>query len=75
LFEFSSIEQYHAQLKEGKFSCLQAVEYYLQQISAAKHLNAFIEIYAEEVLQKARSSMNTAKQVSQQANCTEWFLH
>ena len=53
MFEFSSIEQYHAQLKRGDVSCKQAVEHFLQQISASKHLNAFIEVYAEEALQKA----------------------
>jgi len=53
LFEFSSIEQYHAQLKKGNISCTQAVEYFLQKIDASKHLNAFIEIYADESLQKA----------------------
>jgi aspartyl-tRNA(Asn)/glutamyl-tRNA(Gln) amidotransferase subunit A len=53
LFEFSSIEQYHAQLQEGNTSCLQAVEYYLQRIEACKHLNAFIGIYADEAIQKA----------------------
>jgi aspartyl-tRNA(Asn)/glutamyl-tRNA(Gln) amidotransferase subunit A len=53
LFEFSSIEQYHAQLKKGNISCKQAVEYFLQKIDASKHLNAFIEIYADESLQKA----------------------
>ncbi len=54
MFDFSSIEQYHAQLQEGNITCLQAVEYYLQRISATKHLNAFIEIYADEALQKAK---------------------
>jgi len=53
LFESSSIEQYHAQLKRGDVSCKQTVEYFLQQISASKHLNAFIEVYAEEALQRA----------------------
>ena len=53
MFEFSSIEQYHAQLKKGNISCKQAVEYFLQQIDASKHLNAFIEVYADEALQKA----------------------
>jgi aspartyl-tRNA(Asn)/glutamyl-tRNA(Gln) amidotransferase subunit A len=53
LFEFSSIERYHAQLKRGDVSCKQAVEYFLQRIKASKHLNAFIEVYAEEALQKA----------------------
>jgi aspartyl-tRNA(Asn)/glutamyl-tRNA(Gln) amidotransferase subunit A len=54
LFEFSSIEQYHIQLQEGTVTCLQAVEYYLQRISATKRLNAFIEVFAEEALQKAK---------------------
>lgn len=53
MFEFSSIELYHAQLKEGRATCLQAVEYYLQKISNSLHLNAFIEIYKDEALQRA----------------------
>jgi aspartyl-tRNA(Asn)/glutamyl-tRNA(Gln) amidotransferase subunit A len=53
LFEFSSIEQYHAQLKKGNVTCEQAVEHFLQRINASKHLNAFIEVYAEEALSKA----------------------
>ena len=53
MFEFSSIEQYHAQLKRGNISCQQAVEYFLQRINASKRLNAFIEVYADEALQKA----------------------
>ena len=54
MFEFSSIEQYHADLKEEKLTCLQAVEYYLTQIQSKQHLNAFIEVYADEALQKAK---------------------
>jgi aspartyl-tRNA(Asn)/glutamyl-tRNA(Gln) amidotransferase subunit A len=54
LFQFSSIEHYHAQLKAGTVSCLQAVEYYLQRIAATRHLNAFIAVYAEEALQQAK---------------------
>ena len=53
MFEFSSIERYHAQLKKGNISCKQAVEYFLQRIDASKHLNAFIEVYADEALQRA----------------------
>jgi len=53
LFEFSSIELYHAQLKEGRATCLQAVEYYLRRINACLHLNAFIEIYKDEALKRA----------------------
>ncbi|HKB44357.1 MAG TPA: Asp-tRNA(Asn)/Glu-tRNA(Gln) amidotransferase subunit GatA [Chitinophagaceae bacterium] len=54
MFVFSSIEQYHAQLQEEAITCLQAVEYYLQKIKATSHLNAFIEVYADEALQKAK---------------------
>jgi aspartyl-tRNA(Asn)/glutamyl-tRNA(Gln) amidotransferase subunit A len=54
LFEFSSIEEYHARLKEGKATCLQAVEHYLQQIQNTRHLNAFVEVYAEEALHRAK---------------------
>ncbi len=53
MFEFSSIEQYHAQLKKGNITCKQAVEYFLHRITYSKHLNAFIEVYAEEALRKA----------------------
>jgi aspartyl-tRNA(Asn)/glutamyl-tRNA(Gln) amidotransferase subunit A len=65
LFEFSSIEQYHARLKEGKVTCLQAVEHYLKQMQSAQHLNAFIEIYSEEALQKAKELDNERKAGSQ----------
>lgn len=33
---------------------MQAVEFYLQQIEAKKHLNAYVDVYAEEALQKAK---------------------
>ena len=54
MFEFSSIEQYHAQLLKGNTTCLQAVEHYLHRIDATKHLNAFIEVYANEAIQQAK---------------------
>ena len=53
MFEFSSIELYHAQLREGRVTCLQAVEHYLQKIKSAVHLNAFIEVFDAEALNKA----------------------
>jgi aspartyl-tRNA(Asn)/glutamyl-tRNA(Gln) amidotransferase subunit A len=54
LFEFTSIEQYHAQLQEGKITCLQAVNHFLHRIQSTQHLNAFVEVFAEEALQKAK---------------------
>ena len=54
MFDYTSIEQYHSKLLEGKTTCLQAVEYFLSKIKAASHLNAFVEVFAEESLQKAK---------------------
>lgn len=53
MFSFTSIEQYHAQLKEESITCLQAVQYYLHAIENNRHLNSFLEVFAEETLQKA----------------------
>jgi len=53
LFSYSSIDAYHALLLAGQVSCRQVVEHYLQAICAKKHLNAFVDVYAEEALQKA----------------------
>ena len=54
MFEFTSIEQYHAQLLEGNVSCLKAVQHYLQRIDATAHLNAFLEVYTGEVIERAK---------------------
>jgi aspartyl-tRNA(Asn)/glutamyl-tRNA(Gln) amidotransferase subunit A len=53
LFLFSSIEQYHAQLKKGNTTCVQAVQHYLSAIEQNKHLNCYLEVFAEDALQKA----------------------
>jgi aspartyl-tRNA(Asn)/glutamyl-tRNA(Gln) amidotransferase subunit A len=54
LFEFSSIEQYHAQLQQENITCELVVQQYLLHIKNKKHLNAFIEVFEEEALEKAR---------------------
>lgn len=54
MFEFTSIEQYHAQLQEGNVSCVDAVEHYLERIRATRHLNAFIQVYEAEAVEKAK---------------------
>ena len=54
MFEFTSIQQYHSLLKQGTTSCLLAVEHFLRQIAATQQLNAFIQVYASEALEKAR---------------------
>ncbi|MBP7555545.1 MAG: Asp-tRNA(Asn)/Glu-tRNA(Gln) amidotransferase subunit GatA [Chitinophagaceae bacterium] len=53
MFSFSSIDQYHSCLQDGTATCLQAVEHYLQLINAQTHLNAFVDIYADEARTRA----------------------
>jgi aspartyl-tRNA(Asn)/glutamyl-tRNA(Gln) amidotransferase subunit A len=54
LFSFSSIKNYHAFLADNINGCSVAVNHYLTQIENNKHLNAFLEVYAEEALQQAK---------------------
>ena len=55
MFSFSNIKTYHEEyLASDANGCLNAVKYYLSNIEAQKHLNAYVEIYAEEALKKAR---------------------
>ncbi len=37
----------------GRTTCVEAVHYYLQQIANQFHLNAFLEVFTEEALQRA----------------------
>jgi aspartyl-tRNA(Asn)/glutamyl-tRNA(Gln) amidotransferase subunit A len=53
MFTFVDIKQYHRNLTDSKSSCVDAVQFYLNQINTHKNLNAFTEIFAEEALQKA----------------------
>lgn len=53
MFSFSSITQYHTHLKKGDTTCVQAVQHYLTAIEQNKHLNCYLEVFAEEALQKA----------------------
>jgi len=53
LFRFSSIKDYHAALTADTTTCTQVVKYYLDQIAAQAHLNAFLEVFSEEALAQA----------------------
>ena len=53
MFSFQSIKDYHADLLHGTATCVEAVQFYLQQIANQTHLNAFLEVYADEALQRA----------------------
>lgn len=53
MFKYHSITQYHQDLLSGTATCVEAVQHYLQQIEARRHLNAYVYIYAEEALKRA----------------------
>lgn len=53
MFQFQDIHHYHQELTANTTTCVDAVQYYLQQIEAGKKLNAFTEVYAAEALEHA----------------------
>ncbi|MBL7702557.1 MAG: Asp-tRNA(Asn)/Glu-tRNA(Gln) amidotransferase subunit GatA [Ferruginibacter sp.] len=53
MFQFRNIKHYHHDLTENNTTCIDAVQYYLQQIAGAKNLNAFTEVFSDEALQQA----------------------
>ncbi len=53
--KYSEITQVQHDLREGKLSCIELVEYYLERIEASQELNIYIEVYAEEALAKAKA--------------------
>ncbi len=54
MFQYKNITQYHLDLANNKTNCVDAVEFYLQQIEANKKLNALTEVFAAEALAQAR---------------------
>jgi aspartyl-tRNA(Asn)/glutamyl-tRNA(Gln) amidotransferase subunit A len=53
LFRFNTIKDYHAALLAGQTSCIQAVDFYLNQINQYQHLNSFLEVFSEEAKLRA----------------------
>ncbi|MBM3442025.1 MAG: Asp-tRNA(Asn)/Glu-tRNA(Gln) amidotransferase subunit GatA [Bacteroidetes bacterium] len=54
MYEHVSIDEYHSGLREGTCSCESVAVHYLQRISSQSHINALVDVYSEEVLQRAR---------------------
>ena len=55
MYNFSSIKAYHDFLLQEERGCELTVTHYLNKINNYKHLNAFVEVYAEEALNKAKA--------------------
>ena len=51
---FDSIENYHRWLADRPDGCRIAVRHYLDEIRRQNHLNAFLEVYAEEAMERAK---------------------
>jgi aspartyl-tRNA(Asn)/glutamyl-tRNA(Gln) amidotransferase subunit A len=50
---YSSLSQVKADISTGAVNCQQLVAYYLDNIANKQHLNAFVEVYAEEARAQA----------------------
>jgi aspartyl-tRNA(Asn)/glutamyl-tRNA(Gln) amidotransferase subunit A len=50
---FSSVTEIQKDLGNGAITLPELVRYYLQQIENKKHLNAFVEVFADEAIQRA----------------------
>ena len=50
---YSRVTDIQTDLQSGSVSCVELVEYYLQNIQEKSHLNAFNEVWAEEAREKA----------------------
>ncbi|MBC8032739.1 MAG: Asp-tRNA(Asn)/Glu-tRNA(Gln) amidotransferase subunit GatA [Chitinophagaceae bacterium] len=53
MFSYQSIQSYHKALMSGSTTCVEAAHYYLSAIRAKLRLNAFVDIYEEELLERA----------------------
>lgn len=53
MFSFTSIKDYQTRLLNGQTTCVEAVSFYLEQIEKNSHLNAFLEVYSTEALERA----------------------
>ncbi|MDQ6903196.1 MAG: Asp-tRNA(Asn)/Glu-tRNA(Gln) amidotransferase subunit GatA [Bacteroidota bacterium] len=53
MFNFINITDYQTELYSGKTCCLDATEYYLKRIEEEEKLNAFVEVYKLESIERA----------------------
>lgn len=53
MFVYTNIIDYHYNLLNGQYTCIEAVVYYIQKIKENQKLNAFVEIFEDESLELA----------------------
>jgi aspartyl-tRNA(Asn)/glutamyl-tRNA(Gln) amidotransferase subunit A len=54
LFQYKNIQQYQQQLANDSKGCENAVKYFLKKIETTQRLNAFVEVYSEESIERAK---------------------
>ncbi len=54
LGSFDKLRDIQEELKEGRLTCEAIVAHYLKRINARPELNAFVEVYQEDALERAR---------------------
>ena len=51
--KYTSLDSIHSDISQGKTSCVELAKYYLKKNEENKHLNAFLEVFADEALEQA----------------------
>jgi aspartyl-tRNA(Asn)/glutamyl-tRNA(Gln) amidotransferase subunit A len=54
LFSYQDISDYQQKLFDGNISCVTVVELFLEKIKNNQHLNAFVEVYEAESIERAK---------------------
>lgn len=54
MYTFTTINNLHSDLLSGKTTCVQLVKEAIEQIESKKHLNAFLEVFAETAMAQAK---------------------
>jgi aspartyl-tRNA(Asn)/glutamyl-tRNA(Gln) amidotransferase subunit A len=62
LFTYSSIRSYLQALKDGNTTCEEAVLHYIDRIRKHASLNAFVSVYEEEAILRAKQLDNSRKE-------------
>ncbi|WP_018613605.1 Asp-tRNA(Asn)/Glu-tRNA(Gln) amidotransferase subunit GatA [Segetibacter koreensis] len=64
MLDFLSVKEYHTSLINGQHTCVEAVSFCLEKISATAHLNAWLEVFEAEALERA-DELDKARQNGQ----------
>ena len=51
--KYTSLSQVQQELSQGKTTCVALADYYLQRCEEYDHLNAYLEVFGEEVREQA----------------------